>query len=395
MNLGKQIDSLLKRHSLVYVKGLGVFHRVYTPATFDSKRNVFLPPISFIEFDHFNTEGFDFLGYLQQVEQIDYTEAQFRLEQIIVKIIDEIHQHGEYTLENLGTLVSYGNSYVFKPLDLSGFLHATIENENVQVANVGDVSNDILPEEVLNEEIKSQDLADSVVETIVENTSLENHTEDLSVNVDEVVESNIEEIALETEIEDLVEKTEVLVEKNDVIEEPQKIEEEPKESSSYIYGLIAAIAVLVLGGIYYYATQKPNRTLVENIIPVVVPTIDTNQVELDTLTTSIEDTTNAVLLKQDSISTAETKSNVIVKPEPIVDYKYIIVIGTHKSLAQAKDEAEAYNKKGHKSVRVLQPNLSKNLKRVIWDTYPTREKRDSALREVRKHHKEDAWGAEI
>ncbi|NGM90477.1 hypothetical protein G5B35_24570 [Parapusillimonas sp. SGNA-6] len=80
---------------------------------------------------------------------------------------------------------------------------------------------------------------------------------------------------------------------------------------------------------------------------------------------------------------------------PAVQHKYTVVIGTHPTLAKAYEEAEAFNKDGHKSVRVITPNLAKNLKRVIWDTYATKEERDSALRYVRKHIKADAWGDKL
>lgn len=358
MNLGKQIDSLLKRHPSVYVDGLGVFRRIRTSATFDSKRNVFLPPISYIEFDQHSSEGYDFLIYLQQLEQLSPAEATIRLNSIVTEIFGKIHQNSEYLLEGLGSLVGYGASYVFKPLDLSGFLFSEVGVDDYQESP--SIESDLQSAKI--------EISTSEVISDQQNQELEKSI-DANVNADLNVETkNIEDV--ET-----------------------NIPEESKESNSYIYGLVAVIAILILGGIYYYATKKPsNRTLVENKVTLDIPnTVDSNSLDVDTI--GHVDSINTSYSDQDS--TIETILVDPVKPEIIIDDKYAIVIGTHKTLAQAQDEAASYNKKGHKTVRVLQPNLSKNLKRVIWDTYPTREKRDSALREVRKRYKGDAWGTEI
>lgn len=44
MNLGKNINSLLKRYAEVYVPGIGVFKRIHSPAQFDKQNNVFFAP---------------------------------------------------------------------------------------------------------------------------------------------------------------------------------------------------------------------------------------------------------------------------------------------------------------------------------------------------------------
>lgn len=361
MNLGKQIDSLLKRHPSVYVNGLGMFSRIHTPATFDSKRNIFLPPITFIEFDQFKAEGYDFLTYLQKLEQLNQIEAEKKLNLILEGVFECINRNGDCVLDSLGTLVAYGNSYVFKPLDLSGYLYTEIENEFYE-----ETQSTLLLDNPIITGYDQQEPLDPKPE----------HEDFVSTADDVEAEKPFEEIKTDSS--------------NDMAEE---VITQPKESNSYIYGLVATVAILVLAGIYYYATKKPNRTLVEKTITIEVPVIDSNLLDLDTAFQAIEDTTGIDIATQDSV--VDNIVDVKLKPEVISEHKYTIVLGTHKTLAQANDEAKNYNKEGHKSVRVLQPNLSRNLKRVIWDTYPTREKRDSALREVRKHYKEDAWGAEI
>lgn len=364
MNLGKQIDSLLKKHPSVYVKGLGVFNRIHTPATFDSKRNVFLPPISYVEFDHFSVEGYDFLVYLQQVEQLDRQHAESKLEGIVSNLIDDLSQNGEIVLDNLGSFVSYGNSFVFKPVDLTGFLYTPIEDDYYQV------------------EVTSTTPAESKVP---ENEKAPLDSVEDKVSPVESVESKQEE-----EIPTVV-PTHVSTEEEPTASTSVDVDyEQPKESSSYIYGIVAALALIILAGIYFYTKNQAPKELIEKNIMIEVPVLDTTALSSDTL----EVVRDSSLIDSTTIAVKDTVAK-IAKKEIVTNYKYTIVIGTHKTLEQATDEAKAYNKEGHKSVRVLEPNMSKNLKRVIWDTYPTREKRDSALREVRKRYKEDAWGSEI
>ena len=65
MNLGKNINSLLKRYAEVYVPGIGVFKRIHSPAQFDKQNNVFLPPISYVELDYSAQHGFNIVHYIQ------------------------------------------------------------------------------------------------------------------------------------------------------------------------------------------------------------------------------------------------------------------------------------------------------------------------------------------
>lgn len=383
MNIGKQLDSLLKRHSSIFVKGLGVFTRVYTPSTYDDRNNVLLPPISFIEFDIFGSEGFDFITYIQQVQHIDRDQAELYLANKVSQILEDLDQHGESTLDCLGTLVTYGNSFVFKPLDLSGFVYHAVEHIPADLTTtVAEEDNDnsweensvTLPEPtpiVTDQEQGASEVVESTNEDLVPSESLaETSKNDLEVDV----------------------KQEAILPVEDTMKEN-------KDSNSYIYGLIAAVALIILGGIYYYLTVYTNNT------PIATVPVLTDTLPVDTLSSKADSIINQDSLIVDSLVKDKLKDTInnsipktedkIVNKEKSKNYKYTIVIGTHKTLAQAQAEADSYVKKGHKTVRVLEPNLSKNLKRVVWDTYPTREKRDSALREVRKHYQKDAWGTEI
>lgn len=308
MNLGKQIYILLKKETAVYVEGLGVFRKIHTPSVFDPKKNVFLPPVTFIEFEGHSTEGYDLIHYIQQVGPYSKQEATDQLAQALTTLKEQVASAGQVALDNLGHLVGYGTNYVFKPIDLSGF-------------NLGPVA------PVTDQEV----IADSSVVT--------------------------------TEEEDTY--------------------EQPSTSRSFVYGLVAAVAVLALAGLYYYSQYYevlPPHTVnsTKQPAPIVLP-VDTAEVVADSLVSEV-DTAQLLLSEVPEDSTAVR-----------VEHKYVIVIGTHRTLAQAYEEAEAFNKDGHESVRVLTPNLAKNLKKVIWDTYRTKEERDSALRYVRKHIKTDAW----
>ncbi len=331
MNLGKQIYILLKKEIAVYVDGLGVFRRIHTPSVFDDKKNVFLPPITFVEFDAESTEGYDLVHYLQQIGPSSKQEASDQLERAVTSIKEQIAATGQATLDNLGHLVGYGKGYVFKPIDLSGF-------------NLGPIAS------VTDQEVEEKEVVTPEEENIA------------MVAPEEIRESPIEVIV-------------------DEEAETEVTEEYPSNNRSFVYGLVAAIAVLALGGLYYYSQYYavlPQRTVDHTTQPedIIVP-VDTTEVLRDTLVDDID--TAQMELVETPIDTAR------------VEHKYTIIIGTHRTLAQAYEEAEAFNKDGHKSVRVLTPNLAKNLKRVIWDTYETKEERDSALRYVQKHVKTDAW----
>ncbi|WP_164109222.1 MULTISPECIES: hypothetical protein [Sphingobacterium] len=371
MNLGRQIHTLLKRQTSVYVNRLGVFKRVHTPATFDAKRHVFLPPITFIEFDSVATDGYDFVTYVQQANQLDRHEAELLVEQSVATVLDKLNQSGQVSLDNLGQLISYGNSYVFKPLDLSGFNYTAVEdNFSADDSSIAkeDVAVETQPATAVTDDSKTSELL----------------SEEIS---DDVVKSE-PGVALENMPDSVEAETNILTEsdaQNDLLPSNER-----KSTSAYVYALVGIIAVVLLGGLYYYSTYMQQGPVVETEEQVMVPLDSTLT---DTLVADLS--VDSTLITQDSVASSsdlqpdQEKSEEITSPP--VNHRYTIVIGTHRTLAQAYEEAEAFNKDGHKSVRVITPNLAKNLKRVVWDTYASKEERDSALLYVKKHIKTDAW----
>lgn len=364
MNLGRQIYKLLKRQAAVKVNGLGVFRRVHTPATFDAKRQLFLPPITFIEFDRNGTDGYDFLTYVQQVDRLDRKDAELAVDEVIAVILDKLNQVGYVNLDNLGQLVSFGNSFVFKPLDLSGFNYTAVEDE------------------FHTEEDKKEEAA--VLEPVVES--------EIPTPAVEVVESTVEEEKVENGIEDEVDKVEdtplVTAASEEVPANAIFEQEERKSTSAYVYALVAVVAVALLAGLYYYSTQLQTTAPIVKNETVVLP-LDSLEQDTTALYSSVDSLEPDSVAVDTLVTAPEVEKIKEVVPNP--KHKYTIIIGTHKTLAKAYEEAEAFNKDGHKSVKVITPNLAKNLKRVVWDTYATKEERDSALRYVKKHIKTDAW----
>lgn len=355
MNLGKYIHSLLKRQAEVHVHGLGSFKRIYSPATFDQEKNLFLPPVSYIEFDSLSKEGFDFVSYFQQINQLGRSEAERLVQEEVSSIRAELELSGEVNLDGLGQLVSYGNAAIFKPYDLSGFNFEPVEtaiphgqkeektSETVEI----DHSDPVTPEALTPVRIEEDP---QVIETENAKTSI------------------VEELRSDEELE----------------------REEETKSRSSLYVMIAVLALLALGGVYYFtqyqnkAPQMKEAVLPPDTIQTYEPAeslVDSNMYTIDTLATGLNETPE--------MAEMEEETNVVTDFDE--SKKFTIVIGTHRTLAKAYEEAEAFNKDGHQSVRVVTPNLAKNLKRVIWDTYGTKAERDSALQYVRKHIKTDAW----
>jgi len=105
-----------------------VFKRIHSPAQFDKQNNVFLPPISYVELDYSAQHGFNIVHYIQQQENLGLNQAQQILSETVDKLRADLGQFGQVKLDDLGLLISYGASLVFKPLDLSGFDFQPVTN---------------------------------------------------------------------------------------------------------------------------------------------------------------------------------------------------------------------------------------------------------------------------
>lgn len=359
MVLGRQINSLLKRHSAVFVKGLGTFRRIRTSASYDTKRKMVLPPLSYVEFEHEAQDGYDFTLYVQQSHQVEKTEAELIVQREIDKLIDSIHTNGQVILDEIGSLVTYGHSFIFKPLDLSGFQFVPIEDP-YQKGEEQEADNLVAPVSNDNPQIESAE-SNAVTET----------------------SADVEQTTLAAA------PVQPFPQQEDTQEYYQ--EETPKRNNALVYALIAVVALVALGGIYYYSIISKKLENVDEFLSA----IDSTDVAADTLSYTVDSNAMVPLDStgspaKDSLAGTSREITAPVVEEPAL-HKYAIVIGTHPKLEQAKAEAADYHKKGFQHVRALPSNLGKNRKKVIWDSYPTKELRDSALRYVQKNVKADAW----
>lgn len=349
MNLGKDITNLLKKQPQVHVQGLGVFSRIHSSATFDSKQQVYLPPISYIEFDADATQGFDFAFYLQQVLEIPYQDALSLLASKVEDIHTKIKEDGKYNLESLGQLVLYGNDYVFKAQDLSGFQFDPVASGSEQVPAV-------TQEEVKTvEEILEEQPAEEIPPVMDENQPL------------------TAEIVQETY--------------------PFETEDLPKKSNNSLWflALTMLILALVLGTWYYQnVLKKPQPELAA---------ADSTKIDPDTLGITNPPIDSLDLARTDSIGQADSVKADVDSTSLLTKinekHQYQIVIGTYPTLAQAYEAAESFHKAGYPAVKVIPSNMARNKKKVIWDTYLTKEQADSALAHVKKHFVADAWRDKI
>lgn len=352
MDLGKYIHQLLKRRNEVYVKGLGTFKRIHTSSVYDERRAMYLPPVTYLEFDAKSNEGVDFADYVQQSLQLSRTDAEQKVEEQVIQLLEEIKDHGVGVLNHLGQFIKHGNSLVFKAEDLSGF--------------------HLQPVEGAQEEVPEAPMA---AEIVVEEPNLE------------------EELVQEEPVEEAVPEVEAPIIEETIQAEEQEafVEPEVKSSNKTAWYMVAAIVALAIIGSLFYL-NRAEQTTAE------VPSTDTLAnapvTDIDTAVTQSLDTLNQVA---DTTVVDTTQRTVPTDNKPLIpaNHNYQVVIGSHRTLAQAYEQAESFNKAGITSVRVIPSKLAKNLKKVIWDSYETKEQADSALRYVQKRYVSDAWSGPI
>lgn len=349
MNLGKSVYNLLKRQPEVFVEGLGSFKRNHTPAAYDEKRNVYLPPISYIDFEPNSRQGYDFISYIQQLQLIDRAEAEAAVAFQVADLLQKVREGGQAKLDDLGFLVNYGDSYVFKALDLSGFQYTPVE---------------------------------AIAGKPMKEKAKEREEEERNVVVDAAP-------AVDEEQKDKEDGPAVVFEGAEVAGMGDvELQTSKRHTGWYVVTVLVALVVMV--AIYLMNQSQP----VEPQRLAAEPVADSLQ-DGKVVHSSLLDSLPVI----DSVMEVNVSSGeqVIQKEELLVpeSHRWQIVIGSHKTLAQAYEQAESYNKAGYPKVRVIPSNLAKNRKKVIWDSYVTKQEADSALRYVQKHHIRDAWPDEI
>ena len=255
-------------------------------------------------------------------------------------------------MNHLGQFIKHGNSLVFKAEDLSGF--------------------HLQPVEGAQEEVPEAPMA---AEIVVEEPNLE------------------EELVQEEPVEEAVPEVEAPIIEETIQAEEQEafVEPEVKSSNKTAWYMVAAIVALAIIVSLFYL-NRAEQTTAE------VPSTDTLAnapvTDIDTAVNPSLDTLNQVA---DTTVVDTTQRAVPTDNKPLIpaNHNYQVVIGSHRTLAQAYEQAESFNKAGITSVRVIPSKLAKNLKKVIWDSYETKEQADSALRYVQKRYVSDAWSGPI
>ncbi|MCC2599385.1 hypothetical protein [Sphingobacterium sp. FBM7-1] len=364
MNLGKNVYNLLKRQPNVFVKGLGSFKRNHTPAAYDDKRNVYLPPLTYIDFDRTSEQGYDFVQYIQQLELISREEAEAMVDAQVADLLKRVHADGQAKLDDLGHLVSYGDSYVFKALDLTGFHYAPVEAIAGQPQPV--------KVETPEPEPPAPQPVDEEPAVVAEVPSAESPTEEEAGTVAEVAVPAAEADGTPAEFVE---------------------EEVPATRSNTIwYVVIVLVALGIIVALYLTNQQQGASSTTQT--PVVLVDSNANEQDSSALVLAGDSTglVDSLGLHAADTGAIERPTKVLLVPE---HHTWQIVIGSHKTLAQAYEQAESYNKAGYPKVRVIPSNLAKNRKKVIWDSYETKQEVDSALKYVQRHHIKDAWPDKI
>ncbi len=247
MNLGKNINSLLKRYAEVYVPGIGVFKRIHSPAQFDKQNNVFLPPISYVELDYSAQQGFNIVHYIQQQENLGLNQAQQILSETVENLRADLGQFGQVKLDDLGLLISYGASLVFKPLDLSGFDFQPVKNlvapeietvvSSLEVKEQLAESSPLKEDSALDADPERAQTEELVSDTKIQEVAIPEEETDEDENKEEVVES-VDESVPPVLSDELTPETEITSDSN-VVEpevdtrEERKIEEtEPADETA-------------------------------------------------------------------------------------------------------------------------------------------------------------------
>ena len=250
MNLGKNINSLLKRYAEVYVPGIGVFKRIHSPAQFDKQNNVFLPPISYVELDYSAQHGFNIVHYIQQQENLGLNQAQQILSETVENLRADLGQFGQVKLDDLGLLISYGASLVFKPLDLSGFDFQPVTNlvapeietvvSSLEEAKEEELTNLAVEDDPVVEEDPVVE-ADHNIEPVGESISDTADDQDETIEVEEETETAHEPAVVKDPVlNETVQETELANDLNDdETEESPLTKEETEELEPVEAALIA------------------------------------------------------------------------------------------------------------------------------------------------------------
>lgn len=429
MNLGKNISSLLRRYAEVYVPGIGVFKRIHSPAQFDKQHNVFLPPISYVELDYSAQQGFNIVHYIQQQENLGLDQAQHILEEAVDGLRADLGQFGQVKLDDLGLLISYGSSLVFKPLDLSGFDFQPVTNlvgpeietvipaleeerehtgARVLTDEAGTTEE---PEEVQAEAVPltNEPEAAAEVEPLIQ-VPEEDLAEEKSVLEPESIPASKGNAATEEAISSKSEQGAIAVANASYTPDSYEEEDEPQHSNVMWYWITGAIVVVMAVAAVFYINPSLRNSVFGGSQPVAKSSADS--VSQQTTPIGADSSSNVSTgdsLKLDGTPTAAaagpaqagvktgTEKPAIMQADPVIKEsipvaqpKYQVVIGSAKTMAQAEQEAQRLRSMGYKTARAVEGKSKRSRKKVILNTYMTKEEATLAQKSIEKSIK-DAW----
>lgn len=228
MNLGRDIIHILLNHPTVYVEGLGQFSRIYISAKYEAEEGIYLPPVTYIEFDPYGTDGLSFIQYLQKAKEGEYSQIQEQVEKTVFDLKEEVRKEGSAFIDHLGHLLPHGESFVFKPLDLSGFnFEKVLEIEPLKTQDELASSSPELSE--TNDKEENEEPLEAPYHTEerigdLHDPHLENMDSKAGTELSENQKENIEEAPYRAE-----ERTADLHEPISVSREEEETEKEPKQ----------------------------------------------------------------------------------------------------------------------------------------------------------------------
>jgi hypothetical protein len=195
--------------------------------------------------------------------------------------------------------------------------------------------------------------------------------------------------------------------------EPNVYVEEPRNSNAIWYWMtgIVVLAMVAVGVIYtnpnlkdsLFGSSKPvvnnGNTMVQNkqIAPadslsntLVADSLKkTDSLAKVKVTDSVKSATPPAAAQSTTTNAPVLEANPVIKESiPVAQPKYQLVIGSAKTMAQAEQEAKRLREMGYKTARAAEGKSKR--KRVILNSYMTKEEADLAQKSVAKKIK-DAW----
>ncbi|MGV3760841.1 MAG: SPOR domain-containing protein [Parapedobacter sp.] len=345
------IANLLRRYPAVGVPGIGVFRKTHQPASYDTEKSAFLPPIDYIELVEDQAGVFQLTTYLEAQERLDAAAAEAMLEDAVAAIMDTISRNGEAWLDGLGYLLADGASFIFKPFEIDGFA--------------------AMP-------ITAQPPAASVVEDVVTPV-------DEVVTVPDETELSVDMVAAEP------------TGQPSALEEVAGGDSSGKRYTPWIIGGVVAAMLIAVVAIWSYQRDRFGGTSTERTTG-----IDNQAI----LSTAAEGTTEMVEVAEDS--TASDSNAVVAGGDPIpVDsvpvtstppskpsVTYEIIVGSFATMRQADKFVAEMKAKGY-DLQAIDSKMPGNRKKISWGSYATEEEAYKELARVQKTFEPGAWIAKI